>query len=304
MFEQALVTVATAATPLLLAATGELVVERSGTLNVSVEGTMLIGAVAGFAAAAITGSAWIGIGCAVFAGGLFSLLFGFLAITLAANQLAAGLAISLVGVGVSGMIGQHFVGVPGVVLGSMPVPVLSEVPVIGAVLFGQDPLVPLALLLLAGVSYFLFRTKRGLVLRAVGDNPNSANALGVNVARVRYAAIVFGGCCSGAAGGYLSLVYTPQWIENMTAGRGWIALALVVFASWRPARLLLGAYLFGAASVGQLNAQGLGVAVPSQLLSAVPYLATIVVLVAVSADREAAAKSTPLSLGRPFVPSK
>jgi simple sugar transport system permease protein len=235
---------------------------------------------------------------------LFSLLFAFLTLTLVTNQVATGLALTLLGLGLSGMLGESFVGLPGVKLGNVYIPVLTDLPLVGKFLFGQDPVFYLSLLLTAGVSYFLFRTRAGLTLRSVGDNHASAHALGINVILIRYLAVMFGGACAGLAGGYLSIVYTPQWVENMTAGRGWIALALVVFASWRPWRVMAGAYLFGAVTIGQLHAQALGIGVPSQLLSSLPYLATIVVLVLISRNRRLTMVNTPASLGRPFVPDR
>lgn len=279
----------TAATPLLFAALGELVVERSGVLNLGVEGMMVMGAVCGFGAALYSGSAWIGLLAAIGAGMAMSLLFGVLTLTLVSNQVATGLALTLLGLGLSGQIGEAFVGQPGV-----------KLPGIG----GVDPLIPLAVALTAGVSWFLFRTKGGLVVRAVGDSHASAHALGYDVIKVRYACVLFGGACSGIAGGYLSLVYTPQWIENMTSGRGWIALALVVFASWRPWRVLLGAYLFGTISILSFVVQTKGWGIPSQFLSSLPYLVTIVVLVIISGNRMMMRKNTPASLGRPFVPDR
>jgi ABC-type uncharacterized transport system permease subunit len=304
MAEAILVTIATAATPLLLAAIGELVVERSGVLNLGVEGMMIMGAVTGFGVSYATGSPWLGVFAAVAVGALFSLLFGFLTLTLVTNQVATGLALTLLGLGVSGMIGEAFVGLPGNKLPVLDLPVLSDLPVIGRLIFGQDPLFYISILLTAGVAYFLFRTRAGLTLRSVGDSHGSAHALGIKVIAIRYMAVMFGGACAGLAGAQLSLVYTPQWIENMTAGRGWIALALVVFASWRPWRVLAGAYLFGAVSIGQLHAQAVGLSVPSQLLSALPYLATIVVLVLISRNRRLTMMNTPASLGRPFVPDR
>ena len=214
-------TIMTAATPLLLAALGELVVERSGVLNLGVEGMMVMGAVCGFGAALMTGSPWLGLLASIAAGMLMSLLFGFLTLSLVSNQVATGLALTLLGLGLSGQIGESFVGQPGVKLPNFD---------------GFDPLIPFAILLAWGVSWFLFQTKAGLIVRAVGNSHASAHALGYHVIRVRYLCVLFGGACAGLAGGYLSLVYTPQWIENMTSGRGWIALALVVFASWRPWR--------------------------------------------------------------------
>lgn len=302
--ESILLTIATAATPLLIAALGELVVERSGVLNLGVEGMMVIGAVCGFAGAALSGSPWIGVLCGVLAGSLFSLLFGVLTITVATNQVATGLSLTLLGLGLSGLIGESFVGSPGLRLPNLYVPGLTDIPLVGRLLFGQDPIFYISILLLIGVSWFLFRTRTGLTLRAIGDSHASAHALGIEVVAYRYAAVLFGGACAGLAGSHLSLVYTPQWVENMTAGRGWIALALVVFASWRPMRILFGAYLFGAVSIGQLHAQALGVGIPSQFLSALPYLATVVVLVVISRNRRLTMMNTPASLGQPFVPER
>jgi general nucleoside transport system permease protein len=304
MLEAILITIATAATPLLIAAVGELVVERSGVLNLGVEGMMVMGAVTGFGVALMTGSPWLGFLAAIAIGALFSLLFAFLTLTLVTNQVATGLALTLLGLGLSGMIGESFVGMPGVKLGSIYIPFLTDLPLVGKLLFGQDPIFYLSLLLTGGVAYFLFRTRAGLTLRSVGDNHASAHALGINVILIRYLAVMFGGACAGLAGGYLSIVYTPQWVENMTAGRGWIALALVVFASWRPWRVLAGAYLFGAVTIGQLHAQALGIGVPSQLLSSLPYLATVIVLVLISGNRRLTMINTPASLGRPFVPDR
>jgi simple sugar transport system permease protein len=241
---------------------------------------------------------------AIVVGALFSLLFGFLTLTLVTNQVATGLALTLLGLGLSGMIGESFVGLPGVKLAAIYIPGLTDLPFVGKLLFGQDPIFYLSILLTVGVAWFLFRTRAGLTLRSVGDNHGSAHALGINVIGIRYLAVMFGGACAGLAGGFLSLVYTPQWIENMTAGRGWIALALVVFASWRPLRVLAGAYLFGAVSIGQLHAQALGIGIPSQLLSSLPYLATILVLVLISRNKRLTMINTPASLGRPFVPDR
>lgn len=303
-YESILLTVITAATPLLLAAIGELVVERSGVLNLGVEGMMIVGAVLGFAGAQATGSAYIGALCALGAGMGLALLFGFLTLHLVANQVATGLALTLLGLGLAGMIGEAFVGQPGIRLERLHIPGLSTLPFIGPVLFGQDLLVYLSLALVAGVSFVLFRTRAGLIIRAVGDNHGSAHALGVSVIRVRYLAVLFGGACAGLAGGYLSLAYTPQWVEGMTAGRGWIALALVVFSTWRPVRLLAGAYLFGAVGILQFHAQAHGVAIPSQFLTALPYLATIIVLVMISRNRVLTRINTPACLGQPFVPDR
>lgn len=304
MVEAILLTIATAATPLLIASMGELVVERSGVLNLGVEGMMLIGAVTGFGVAVMTGSAWLGVFAAIIAGAAFSLLFGFLALTMVTNQVATGLALTLLGIGISGMVGEAFVGLPGVKLAAIYIPGLTDLPLVGRLLFGQDPLFYISILLTAGVMWFLFSTRAGLTLRSVGDNHNSAHALGIRVVLVRYLAVMFGGACAGLAGAQLSMVYTTQWIENMTAGRGWIALALVVFASWRPWRVLVGAYLFGAVSIGELHAKALGLGVPSQLLTALPYLATIVVLVLISRNKRLTMMNTPASLGQSFVPER
>lgn len=304
ILENVLLTIATAATPLLIAAIGELVVERSGVLNLGVEGMMVMGAVTGFAVAVSTGNPWVGAFAAIIAGAAFSLLFGFLTLSIATNQVATGLSLTLLGLGLSGMIGENFVGAAGIKLPSLYIPGLSDLPLVGKLIFGQDPFFYASIALVAGVMWFLFRTRTGLTLRSIGDNHDSAHALGINVIGYRYFAVMFGGACAGFAGAQLSLVYTPQWIENMTAGRGWIALALVVFGSWRPWRVLAGAYLFGAVTIGQLHAQALGFGIPSQLLSSLPYLATVIVLVLISRNRRLTMINTPACLGRPFVPAK
>ncbi|WP_296100513.1 ABC transporter permease [uncultured Agrobacterium sp.] len=304
MFQAILLTVITAATPLVIAALGELVTERAGVLNLGVEGMIVIGAVCAFAAAHMSGSPYIGILAGIAAGALFSLLFGFLTLTLVTNQVATGLALTILGLGVSGMLGESFVGVPGVKLPNIVFPVLSDIPFIGPIFFRQDLIFYLSLALVFGISWFLFKSRTGLKIRAIGDSHSSAHALGINVIRTRYLAVMFGGACAGLAGAQLSLVYTPQWVENMSAGRGWIALALVVFASWRPWRVLAGGYLFGAVTIGQLHAQAFGIGVPSQLLSALPYVATIVVLIVISHNRRTTLINTPASLGKPFVPDR
>ena len=304
MTQAIILTIITAATPLLLAAIGELVVERSGVLNLGLEGMMIMGAVAAFAIAQLTGSAGLGALGGLVAGMLFSLLFGFLTLTLVANQVATGLALTILGLGLSGMIGESFIGLPGLKLAAVEIPLLSDIPVIGRILFSQDPIFYTSIIAVIGVSWFLFRTRAGLRLRSIGDNHASAHALGIKVVRTRYLAVMFGGACAGLAGAHLSIVYTPQWVENMTAGRGWIALALVVFASWRPGLVLIGAYLFGAVSIGQLFAQSRGIGIPSQFLSALPYLATIAVLVVISLNRRMTLINTPASLGKSFVPER
>ena len=304
MLEAILLTIVTAATPLLLAAIGELVVEKSGVLNLGVEGMMVMGAVAGFAVTISTGSPLLGIVGGATAGMLVSLIFAFVTLTLVANQVASGLALTLFGLGLSGLIGEGFVGQPGIKLQSLHIPGLTELPFVGKLLFGQDILVYLSFASVFGVSWFLNRTRGGLILRAVGDNHASAHALGYPVIGVRYLAVMFGGAMAGLGGAYMSVAYTPLWVENMTAGRGWIALALVVFASWLPWRAVFGAYLFGTVTVLQFHAQALGIGFPPQFLSMLPYLATIVVLVAISGNRRATLFNTPASLGKPFVPDR
>jgi len=291
-----LLTIITAATPLVIASIGELVTERAGVLNLGVEGMMIIGAVVAFAAAQYSGSPMIGLLAGIVSGVLFSLLFGFLTLTLVSNQVATGLALTILGLGVSGMLGEPFVGSPGLRMEAITIPVLADIPVIGPLLFHQDIFFYLSIALVIGINWFLFSTRSGLMLRSIGDNHGSAHALGINVIGIRYLAVMFGGACAGLAGAQLSLVYTPQWVENMSAGRGWIALALVVFASWRPWRLLLGGYLFGAVSILQLHAQAYGVGIPSQVMSSLPYLATIIVLIVISQNRRTTLINTPASL--------
>lgn len=304
MAQAILLTVITAATPLVIASLGELVAERSGVLNLGVEGMMIMGAVCAFAAAHMSGSPYLGIIAGIAGGTVFSLLFGFLTLTLVTNQVATGLALTILGLGLSGMLGESFVGLPGVKLQPIVFPFLSDIPFIGPLLFRQDLIFYMSIALVVGISWFLFKSRMGLKLRAIGDSHASAHALGINVIATRYLAIMFGGACAGLAGAQLSLVYTPQWVENMSAGRGWIALALVVFASWRPWRVLAGGYLFGAVTIGQLHAQAFGLGIPSQLLSAMPYAATIIVLVLISYNRRTTLINTPASLGKPFVPDR
>lgn len=291
-----------AATPLLFAALGELVVEKSGVLNLGVEGMMLAGAVIGFIVAASTGSSTLGFVAAALAGMVTASLFGALTLGLLANQVATGLALTLFGVGLSALVGQGWVGRPIPDIPELRIPGLTTLPVIGPALFGQDAVVYLGLAMVPAVHWFLFRSRPGLVLRAVGENHAAAHALGYKVVRIRFLAVLFGGAMSGVAGGYLSLSYTPMWAENMTAGRGWIALALVVFATWKPGRVLLGAWLFGGVTIAQLHIQGLGFAVPSQLLSMLPYVATVLVLVAISRDAARIRLNAPACLGKMFHP--
>ncbi|KJE33958.1 ABC transporter permease [Thalassospira sp. HJ] len=295
-----ILTVITASTPLLLAATGELVTEKSGVLNLGVEGMMLVGAIAGFAVTASTGSAILGILAAVAAGTLISLIFAFLTLTLMANQVATGLALTIFGVGFSALVGSGFVGFAIEPLPALAIPGISAIPIVGPILFGQDFLVYLSIAVVIGVAWFLAKSRAGLVLKAVGDSHHSAHAIGYSVIKIRYLATMFGGAMAGLGGAYLSLSYTPMWAENMTAGRGWIALALVVFATWRPGRLVAGAYMFGLISVMQLHAQGAGIHVPSQFMSMLPYLATVIVLVIISSDRAKIRLNAPACIGQAF----
>ena len=231
-------------------------------------------------------------------------MFAALTLGLAVNQVATGLALTIIGIGLSGLIGAGFVGERIVPAPHLAIPGLSTLPFVGSILFGHNIFVYLSIILIFAIRWFLYSSRGGLVLRAVGDNHASAHALGYPVLRIRLYAVLFGGACAGLAGAYLSLAYTPFFIAGMTAGRGWIALALVVFASWRPLRLVAGAYLFGAVTILQLHAQGAGLGIPPQLMAALPYLATILVLVAISSTRRSSGSTAPASLGVPFVPDR
>lgn len=298
-----ILTIITAATPLLFAALGELITEKSGVLNLGVEGMILAGAVCGFAAVHFSGSASFGVVAGAAAGALLSLIFAALVLGFQASQVATGLALTIFGVGLSALIGQDLVGVAYDGLPKVAIPFLSDLPVIGEVLFKHDALVYVSLLMVPLVWWFLTYSRAGLVLRAVGDSHDAAHAMGYPVIRIRLMAILFGGAMAGIAGAYLSLAYSPMWIENMSAGRGWIALALVVFATWRPWRVLLGAYLFGGISILQLHAQAMGIGIPSQVMSMLPYLATIVVLVLISRDQNKIKLNSPACIGKPFHPT-
>jgi simple sugar transport system permease protein len=302
--EAIILSVIAASTPLLLAAAGELVTERSGVLNLGVEGMMIMGAACGFAGAYLTGSTFIGALFGIAAGAALAAMFALLTLGLAVNQVATGLALTILGVGLSGLIGAGFVGERITPAPQLYIPILTGLPFVGKILFGQDAFVYFSIALVVAIWWFLYRTRAGLVLRAVGDNHTSAHALGYPVLKVRLLAVLFGGGCAGLGGAYLPLAYTPFFVSGMTAGRGWIALALVVFASWRPIRLVGGAYLFGAVTILQLHAQALGIGVPSQLMSSLPYLATVVVLVLISRTRATAGSAAPASLGTVFVPDR
>lgn len=288
-----------AATPMILAGLGELLTERAGVLNLGVEGMMLVGAVAAFAGMSLGGTE-LGLLTGALAGMAMAGLFAILTLSLLANQVATGLALTIFGIGLSALLGQPYIGESHTGLRPIAIPLLSELPLLGTALFHHNALVYLALLACFIAHWLLFKHKLGLRLRAVGESPESAHALGLPVLRIRYGATLCGGALAGLGGAYLAVAYTPMWVEQMTAGRGWIALALVVFATWRPLRLLAGALLFGGVSILQFHAQGLGVHVPSQWLAMLPYLATILVLVIISRDRIKIRLNAPASLGRPY----
>lgn len=289
-----------AGTVLVFPALGELVTEKAGVLNLGVEGMMLVGAVIAFIVADEAGNSWVGVLAGTAAGSALSLVFGVLTLSLLSNQVASGLALSLFGIGLSAFVGVGHVGHVITPITPLTLPVLAGLPVIGPLLFAHNPFVYLSLALFVLVQWFLFGTRAGLIVRAVGESPQSAHAIGHRVLVVRYAAVAFGGACAGLSGAYLALAYSPMWTEGMTAGRGWIALALVVFANWKPWRVLAGAYLFGAVTLVQFQAQASGIAVPSQFLAMLPYAATIVVLALISRDATAIRLNAPASLGQPF----
>ncbi|GAO01532.1 ABC transporter permease [Anaeromyxobacter sp. PSR-1] len=304
MNELALLIAATlaAGTPLAIAGLGLLLNERAGVVNLGAEGMLLVSAVAGFAAAHDGGSEWLGFLAGAAGGAAVAAVFGWLVVWLNTNQYATGLAVSLFGSGFSAFVGIGYVGKQ---LGEQPphrVPFLADLPFVGPALFRHHPVVYLAIALVAAAAYFLYRTRAGLLLRAIGESPQSAHALGYGVRRIRFAAVVTGGALCGIAGAYLSVVYTPLWVEGMVAGRGWIALALTVFATWRPARILLGAYLFGGVTMLQLHLQARGVHVPSQFMAMLPYVSTIAVLALISRNPLWIRLNMPASLGKPFFP--
>ncbi|WP_299391423.1 ABC transporter permease [Pelagibius sp.] len=299
-----LLTVIGSATPLLFAALGELVVEKSGVLNLGVEGMMILGAVAAFGVAVTTGSGTLGVLAGAAAGMAMAFIFGVLTLTLAANQVATGLALTIFGLGLSALLGVGFIGIPVEPLPKLMLPGVSDLPLIGPLLFGHDALIYLSIFAVAAVAWFLKKSRAGMILRAVGESDISAHSIGYDVIAVRYRAVLFGGAMAGLGGAFLSLVYTPLWNEGMTAGRGWIALALVVFASWRPWRLLAGAYLFGGVTILQLYMQGAGgFDIPAQVMSMLPYLATILVLTIIAAGPWKGRLDAPACLGKPFRPS-
>lgn len=300
----AMLTIITAATPLLFAALGELVTEKSGVLNLGVEGMMVMGAIIGFVAVNATGSATVGVLAGSLAGLCMAAIFSLFVLTFHASQVPTGLALTIFGIGLSALVGQSMIGVAYKGIPTFSIPLLSKIPVIGVLLFQHDFLVYLSIFMVVAIHYFLNNTRTGLILRAVGDSHEAAHAMGYSVVKIRFLATLFGGAMAGLGGAYLSLAYSPLWVEQMTAGRGWIALALVVFACWRPLRVLFGAYLFGGISILQLHAQALGIGIPSQVMSMLPYLATILVLVIISRDVAKIKLNAPASLGRAFHPSR
>lgn len=293
-----------AGTPLIIVALGQLIAEKSGVLNLGAEGMMAMGAIAGFAITHHSGSPWLGVLAGMAAGALMSFLFAIVVLTLMGNQVATGLALSILGVGLSAFIGKPYESEILPTIGPIRIPLLADIPIIGDPLFNQQALVYLSWLLFAAIAWFLYRSRPGLVLRALGESPTSAHSIGYPVIRIRYLATLFGGAMAGVGGAFLSVFYAPLWVEGMVAGRGWIAIALVVFATWRPLRVIVGAYLFGGVMVAQLFVQGsgLGVNIPSQFLSALPYLATIIVLVIISRDQNTVRLNAPVSLGQPYRP--
>lgn len=296
-----IVTIIGAATPLLLSALGELIAEKSGVLNLGLEGMMIVGAVVAFMTVTSTGSATLAVISAILAGMAMALIFGFLTLSLQSNQVATGLALTIFGLGLSSLLGRDLVGVAYEGLPKLNIPFLTDLSFIGNVLFSHDILIYFSLIMVYVTYWFLNRSRYGLVLRAVGESHDAAHSIGYPVIKIRYMAVLYGGAMSGLAGAYLSLSYSPMWADNMTAGRGWIALALVVFAMWMPSRVLMGAYMFGGITILQLHGQGIGISVLSEFLSMLPYLATIIVLVFIS--RQAQNSFAPASLSKPFHPT-
>ncbi|MHB1249185.1 MAG: ABC transporter permease [Polaromonas sp.] len=291
-----------AGTVLAIAALGLLINEKAGIVNLGAEGMMLSAAIAGFAAVVHSGNIWLGFAAGMAAGALLAAIFGVLVIWLSTNQYATGLALSIFGAGLSAFVGISYVQEKLPEQSRFPIPLLGDVEFIGPALFRQHPMVYIAMAITLGLIWFLYHTRAGLVLRSVGESPESAHALGYPVRRIRLAAVVAGGALCGLAGAYVSVVYTPLWVEGMIAGKGWIALALTTFGTWRPARVLLGAYLFGGVTMLQFYLQGLGVDVPSQFLTMLPYLATILVLVLISRNPLWIRVNMPSSIGKPFYP--
>ena len=299
-----LASVIVASVPIILAAIGELVVEKAGVLNLGVEGMMIMGAICGFVAAVETGSPFLGFVGGALGGAALSFIFAILTQYLLTNQVATGLALTLFGLGLSSLIGQGYVGIKPPATGTVPFGPLADIPFVGKVIFSHDWVVYLSVAVVAAVWWTLRVTRTGLILRAVGESHDAAHALGYKVTRIRMMAILFGGAMAGLGGAYISLIRVPQWVDGITAGQGWIALAIVVFATWKPWRVLLGAYLFGGISVLQLNLQAAGSAIPVEYLSMAPYLITILVLVIMSSGRGKASLNAPAALGQNFHASR
>ncbi len=294
-----------ALTPLLLAGIGELVCEKSGVLNLGIEGMMLVGCISGFIVAILTESIFLGFIIAALAGTLMAFIFAMLSVIFRANQVASGLALTIFGIGLSTFMGLNYVGTPLEGLDNIELGFLTNIPIVGKLIFNHDLVVYFAFFMLIVTHYFLYHTHTGLVLRAVGENHNAAYSMGYDVVKIRFLAVLFGGAMAGLAGAYISLVYTPLWSEGMTAGRGWIVLALVVFSMWNPLKLLLGAFLFGFVSIAQLFLQGdTGFLkdIPTEFFSMLPYITTIIVLVIISNRKKQGPLRAPLNLGIPFEP--
>ncbi|MCB8747552.1 ABC transporter permease [Rhodoferax sp. U2-2l] len=291
-----------AGTVLALASLGLLINEKVGIVNLGAEGMMLCAAIAGFATVVTTGSDVMGFAAGMVVGAVLAGMFGLLVIWLNTNQYATGLALTLFGAGFSAFVGTSFVQAKIPERAAFAVPYLSDIPWLGAALFRHHPLVYLTVLFALGLIWFMYRTRSGLIMRSVGESPESAHALGYPVRLIRLLAVMVGGALCGLAGAYISIIYTPLWVEGMVAGKGWIALALTTFATWRPARVLLGAYLFGGVTMLQFHLQGIGVDVPSQFLSMLPYVATIVVLALISRNPQWIRINMPASIGKPFYP--
>ncbi|AWI75201.1 ABC transporter permease [Parazoarcus communis] len=302
LFTSMLFATVVAGTPLIIVSLGLLVNEKAGVLNLGAEGMMAMGAVAAFAVTHHTGSPWLGVLAGMGAGMAVSLVFGLLTLTLQANQVASGLALAIFGVGLSAFIGKPFESIALPAVPPIRIPFIADLPLIGEALYNQQALVYLSWAMFWAVVWFLYRSRAGLVLRAVGESPASAHAIGHPVILIRYLAVLFGGAMAGIGGAFLSVFYTPMWVEGMVAGRGWIALALVVFATWRPLRVMVGAYLFGGVMITQLFIQGSGMQIdfPAQFLSSLPYWATIIVLVVISRNVNTIRLNSPMSLGKPF----
>ena len=302
LFTSMLFATVVAGTPLIIVSLGLLVNEKAGVLNLGAEGMMAMGAVAAFAVTHHSGSPWLGVLAGMGAGMAVSLVFGLLTLTLQANQVASGLALAIFGVGLSAFIGKPFESIALPAVPPIRIPFIADLPLIGEALYNQQALVYLSWAMFWAVVWFLYRSRAGLVLRAVGESPASAHAIGHPVILIRYLAVLFGGAMAGIGGAFLSVFYTPMWVEGMVAGRGWIALALVVFATWRPLRVMVGAYLFGGVMITQLFIQGSGMQIdfPAQFLSSLPYWATIIVLVVISRNVNTIRLNSPMSLGKPF----